>query len=155
MKLADGLLEKNYNTTRTAARDEQAKLAGTKTFDNMAEAFIQSSDRAGFKKSASDLDNEFLKGHDQYPAYITTVYNMLTNWKKTCPHREVPITYGVSFTLDTSAGNIDILDEIKEDERRVISRKKDVMVVEHLVSVITNGKVGAKDKTPSRNGRVD
>jgi hypothetical protein len=66
-------------------------------------AFLLGSDRNRFGKLIEDLENEFLRGHDNFPRSLTNAYHLLTNWK--CDPRNTlcamgPTNDGVSFMND-------------------------------------------------------
>ena len=63
----------------------------------MAVAFIHSADKARFGEVATDLQNEYLKGTDQYPSDITAAYKMLSNWRASTKYRETPSNNVLSF----------------------------------------------------------
>lgn len=97
-KITTGILEKDFKTKKKDATDEQVKKAEAKAFDRLvAVAFINSVDKARFQEVSTNLENEFLKGNDQYPIDLTTAYNMLSNWRTTTVYREAPSADGLSF----------------------------------------------------------
>ena len=63
----------------------------------MAVAFIKSVNRARFEDVATDLENMFLKGTNQYPDDVTSAYKVLTNWTIPSRFREPSGTEGISF----------------------------------------------------------
>jgi hypothetical protein len=65
-----------------------------------AMAFLLGADRNRFGKLIEDLENEFLRGHDDFPKTLTSAYHLLTNWKHD-PRNTMrimgPTNEGVSF----------------------------------------------------------
>ena len=84
-------------TTGTALTELQQE-----TYERyLATSFILSADRSRYGRLIEGLENDYLQGQNNYPANLTSAYNLLTNWKQDPRNlmRSIgPINDGVSFT---------------------------------------------------------
>lgn len=107
-KIANKILKEDKKLERSDATKDDIKEAEEKALEKLlAVAFINAADRARYQEVTTDLENEFLKGSDQYPEDITSAYNMLTNWKQSTQHTTTPFNDGISFAQGSTSGNMD------------------------------------------------
>jgi hypothetical protein len=63
--------------------DAQMEVAArTAVQQYMAVAFLLGSDHDRYQELLVNVENNFLKGSDDYPRMLTAVYNLLSNWKQ-------------------------------------------------------------------------
>lgn len=93
---------KEENKNRVTAPKADREKAEKKVLNKLlAVAFIQSAEKARYQQVSINLENEFLKNNDQYPADVTQAYSMLDNWKSTGTQREQPAgAEGLTFAQD-------------------------------------------------------
>ena len=56
----------------------------------LACAFLCQSDRKSYGKLLEELENEYTKGHSNYPTDLVTRYRMISEYKNWQPHSSVP-----------------------------------------------------------------
>lgn len=72
VKIADKILQKDFNKTRDNAKDDEANIAETREGDRLLViAFIKSADEARYGEVITDLENAFIKGINQLTYDIT------------------------------------------------------------------------------------
>lgn len=97
-KIVGTTLENDDQTTRDLASAEQIKTAEKKARQKLlAVAFISGADRPRYQEAEADLENDYLKGVDRYPADVTAAYNRLMGWTKSNGVKESPYNDGISF----------------------------------------------------------
>lgn len=78
--LVDDYLEEG--AIRITATREQLTIARKKAKEGfLAVAFILLADRGRYAKLIEELENDFVKGADNYPTDLTEAYNLLLHWK--------------------------------------------------------------------------
>jgi hypothetical protein len=68
-----------YITQPTIKQVEKANSAIKKRF--LAVAFMGASDKVRFGKLLEDLENDYMKGSNNYPTMVTPAYNIMVNYK--------------------------------------------------------------------------
>lgn len=97
-KIVGKTLQSDGVTTRESATNSQLKAAETKVLNRLlAVAFISGADRARYQEIEADLENQYLKGIDQYPVDVTGAYNRLMEWTKMDNTKVAPYNDGISF----------------------------------------------------------
>lgn len=100
--MADDVLKSQYDTDREGATDEQATEAERKAGDSvLAIMFLRQSCPARYGEVARELQNDFLKGKDNYPTDITAAYAMLASWRQWSKTRDKasPLD-GVAYSME-------------------------------------------------------
>lgn len=97
-KIVGTTLKNDNKITCELAMPEQIKTAEKKALQKLlAVAFISGADRSRYQEVEADLENDFLKGLDRYPADVTAAYNRLMGWTKSNGVKESPYNDGISF----------------------------------------------------------
>lgn len=121
-KLANGILKEYDGVERSTASTDQIQRSEEKALNRLlAVAFLSSADSNRYHEVTTNLDNEYLKGSDQYPEDITSAYYMLANWTKAVQTNATPFNDGVSFAQGSEPGdskNKDTQDKKKGDRDR-------------------------------------
>lgn len=83
---------------RDDATSEEVKNAEATALDKLlAVAFLLGADKARFQEVITDLENQYLKGKDEYPKDVTSAYTRLLGWNKNVSKNETPFNDGLSF----------------------------------------------------------
>jgi Zinc knuckle len=65
-----------------STRADVAQVTKTSQNKYLAVTFILGSDRTRFGKMIEDMENGYLQGHNNFPATLSSAYNLLANWKQ-------------------------------------------------------------------------
>lgn len=76
----DPLNQRDY---ATAVEEYTKKLTRAARNRTLALAFLKGADRKLYGMLWIELENQYTRQHDQYPADLTAAYNMLLNYKPT------------------------------------------------------------------------
>lgn len=100
--IADDMLQLHFRKTRAAATDEQATEAEEKAGEAvLAIMFLKQSCPTRFGEVTKQLQNDFLKGKDNYPTNDTAAYAMLSNWHLGSRTQEsAPPLDSVAYAMD-------------------------------------------------------
>jgi hypothetical protein len=71
----------------------------------LATAFILQCDRRRFGKLLEELENDFTKGHNNYPSDMVKAYQLLNEYKQWRPERTAPQSEGVAFAQKSKHDN--------------------------------------------------
>jgi hypothetical protein len=97
--LVEQILQRDGNTTATAATDELTAAKEGAIEEYLAMVFLLGADRNRYGKLVEDLENAFTQGNDNYPRSVTGAYAMLMTWKqRNIVHVLGSGSEGVSFT---------------------------------------------------------
>jgi hypothetical protein len=78
----ENVLIKNQKLTLPLQNDERAAVKRDAQAEYLAVAFLLNADRTRYASMLHDLENNYLRGQDNYPKMVTAAYNVLTNWKQ-------------------------------------------------------------------------
>lgn len=100
--MADNILKSQYDKDREGSTDEQATEAETKAGESvLAIMSLKQSCAVRYGEVTRELQNDFLKGKDNYPTDITAAYSMLANWRQWERKRDAaPPLDGVAYSMD-------------------------------------------------------
>lgn len=90
MLKSDHKKDHRKNTTN----EELDKAEATALDKLLAVTFLLGADKARFQEVITDLDNQYLKGKDEYPKDVTSAYNRLLGWNKNLSKQETPYNDG-------------------------------------------------------------
>jgi hypothetical protein len=100
-KLHPGTVPADQNDAEMAIVRETAKELV------LATAFVLQCDRRRYGKLLEELENDFTKGHNNYPPDMVKAYQLLNEYKQWRPNSNVPQSEGVAFAQkgDKSEGS--------------------------------------------------
>lgn len=134
--MADKILVSDFGTTREDASEEEAieaeSMAGEKV---LAVMFLKQACPVRYGEIIRELQNDFVKDRNNYPANVTGAYNMLVNWKRSSFTRDSALPLdGMAYTM------VDGLEEAYDSE----SATETVLT--------TDGKSKCQDKDSMKSG---
>lgn len=97
--ITNKIIKKDYNVERKIAMSMQVETV-EKTAKNsvLAGLFLEAADPNRYRVVLEGLENQYLKGENQYPTDVTAAFNMLQNWKsKSKATDNAPYNDGINF----------------------------------------------------------
>ena len=84
---------------------QMVEVQSAVTDRSTAMGFLLGCDRSRYGRLIEDLENDYLQGHNNYPATVSEAYNLLTNWKQDRAGWRAPSADGVAFAnIDNKGG---------------------------------------------------
>ena len=85
----------------TLTDPQQAIVQENAKYMYLACAFLCQSERKIYRKLLEELENNYTKGHSNYPTDLVTAYRMIIEYKNWQPRSSMPESDGVTFAQQT------------------------------------------------------